>query len=325
MAAIGASRVGKLRRLRGFSQRTLGDAASITRQAVGAIESGRMQPSVGIALRLAHALGTSVEALFDTAERPPKAVRTASATIAGRLVTHALAGDGLATEPSESPLPTIFVAGCELSAGLLSRHAMSRSRDVRVVWLAMTNRAALDALAHGNVHAAVAHTAPNERTHASNSQIRFELATTEAGWLFAAGNPLALRGAADLTRRKLRLANRPAGAGARRLLDEQLRHAAVDPDRIVGYGNELAGQLDAARAVAQGFADAAIGAASAASTFGLTFVPLRAERCALLVPAATARTLEIRTLLDALRSAPYRRELEAFGAYDVSKTGERIA
>ena len=65
--------------------------------------------------------------------------------------------------------------------------------------------------------------------------------------------------------------------------------------------------------------------ASVAQLFGAEFVPLRAERCALLVQAARLGTPEIRGLLDALRSAPYRRDLEAQASYDVSKTGERFA
>ena len=326
MAKIDASRVGTLRRERGFSQRTLADSAGITRQAVGAIESGRMQPSVGIALGLARALGASVEDLFGSADvRAPKRARIASGTVGGRPIVHALTGDRLAVEPAENSVPATFVAGCDLSAGLLSSHAMVRSRDVRALWLTMTNRAALDALANGTVHAAVVHIVPTERAHASQSYLRFEIAMTEAGWFFARGNPLGLRGATDLIRKKVRIANRPAGAGARRLLDEQLRHVAIDPSRVAGYARELPGQLDAGRAVAQGFADAAIGTAGAAAAFDLAFVPLRAERCVLLIAAGSARTPEIRTLLETMRSVAYRRDLEALASYDTSRTGERIA
>ncbi len=107
--------------------------------------------------------------------------------------------------------------------------------------------------------------------------------------------------------------NRPAGAGARALLDAQLRRARVDPQRLAGYERELPGQLDAGRAVAQGFADAAVGLASLARLFDLDFIPLREERCSLLVPSAFARSADVRGLIDALRSAAYRRDLEALG------------
>jgi putative molybdopterin biosynthesis protein len=326
MATIDASQVKALRQARGLSQRALAQAARITRQAVGSIESGRMQPSVGIALGLAHALGTTVEALFGSAnEPPPNPKRVAWATIGGRAVSHPLGRDHLAIEPAESTAPCAFVGGCDLAVGLLSRHATARSRDVRVLWLPMTNRAALAELARGNLHAAVVHGGITpEQTRRGREFVRFELATSEAGWLVGRGNPLGLRRAGDLTRKKARLANRPAGAGARRLLDEQLRRAGVDPRRVAGYDRELPGQLDAGRAIAQGFADTAVGMASIARVFDLEFVPLREERCALLVPRDAIRTPEIRALLDALRSTPYRRDLEALKSYDVARTGEQI-
>jgi len=326
MATIDATQVERLRRERGLSQRELARVAGITRQAVGSIESGRSQPSVGIALALARALGTTVEALFGAhGEAPTRSGRSAAATIGGRTVTHAL-DENLAIEPTESPVPNVFIAGCELAAGLLSRHAMARSRHLRVLWLSMTNRAAIEALGQGRLHAAVVHgdVTPQQARQIADCT-RFEVARTEAGWLVSHGNPLGLKGAADITRTKARIANRPAGAGARRLLDERLRRADVDPRRVAGYDREVAGQLDVGRAIAQGFADAAIGMASVARIFDLDFISVREERCVLLVANAAVKTPEVRALLDALRSAPYRRDLEGLAAYDVSRMGEHIA
>ena len=326
MATIGATRLEDVRRERGLSQRELALAAGITRQAVGAIETGRSQPSVGIALALARALGTSVEQLFGAHDGPaPGSARVAAATIGGRTVTHALDEDHLAIEPAETPVPNVFIAGCELAVGLLSRHAMARSRHLRVLWLTMTNRAAIEALEQGRLHAAVVHgDVTPQQAQRMREFARFEVATTNAGWLLAHGNPLGLRGVADLMRTKARLANRPAGSGARRLLDDRLRRAAVDPRRVAGYDREVAGQLDAGRAITQGFADAAIGMASVARVFDLDFVSVREERCVLLVANAAVKTPEVRALLDALRSAPYRRDLEALASYDVTKTGEQL-
>jgi molybdate-binding protein/DNA-binding XRE family transcriptional regulator len=327
MATIPANGIGELRRERGLSQRELAIVAGVTRQAVGAVESGRSQPSVGVAVALARALGTTVEQLFGAhgdPVAPPS--RVATATIAGRTVTHALDEDHLAIEPAESPVPNAFVAGCDLAVGLLSRHAMVRSRHLRFLWLTMTNRAAIEALEQGRLHAAVVHgEVTPQQARRMQAFTRFDVATTEAGWLVAHGNPLGVRGAADLMRTKARLANRPAGSGARRLLDERLRRAAIDPRRIAGYGREVAGQLDAGRAVAQGFADAAVGMASIARVFDLDFIAVREERCVLLVPNATVKTPEVRALLDALRSVPYRRDLEGLGSYEISRTGEQLA
>jgi putative molybdopterin biosynthesis protein len=326
MARIRAFRVLALRQARGLSQRSLSQMAGITRQAVSAIESGRMQPSVGIALALARSLETTVEELFGRQGATQKSGRSASATIAGRTVTYSLTADYLAIEPAQDAVPNVFVAGCDLAVGLLARHTQLRSRNVQVLWLPMTNRAALDALTGGIVHAAVVHGQLSpQQAKRMREFVGFELATTEQGWLLAPGNPLHLHGAPDLQRRKARLANRPCGAGARRLLDEQLRRAKVDPRRIVGYERELPGQLDIGRAIAQDFADAAIGAASVAQVFALEFVPLREERCTLLAPRAALRTPEIRALLDGLRSPAYRRDLESLQSYDATRIGEHIA
>jgi putative molybdopterin biosynthesis protein len=332
MTTIDASVLSRLRQARGLTQQALAAAAGITRQAVSAIEGGRMQPGVGIALALSRALDTSVEDLFGGGAPAAQASeRIATATIEGRLVRHALDAEHLAIESGEGYANNIFVAGCDLAVGLLSRHALVRSREARVLWLPMTNRAALRALARKTVHAAVIHAdAAVEKRLCAGKFARFELATfelatTEAGWLAARGNPLSLHGIGDVVRTKARVVNRPAGSGARQLLDQQLRHAALEPRRVSGYGRELAGQIDAARAVAQGFADAAVGLASVAHLFDLSFLPLRQERCALLVPQSALETAEVRTLLDALRSNSYRRDLEALKTYDVRRTGEALS
>jgi putative molybdopterin biosynthesis protein len=327
MTRIVAGRLEAMRRARGLSQRALAEAAGITRQAVGAVEAGRMQPSVSIALRLARALGTSVEALFgdEPAAEPPLA-RMAFARIAGREIRHRLERDHLAVEPSEAPGATAFVAGCELAVGLLARHAALRTPGVRVLWLPMTNREATAALAAGRVHAAVVHQDRSAEVFALLKGVaRYELASTLEGWLLAHGNPLGIRGARDLLRHRARLVNRPTGSAARQLLDRELRRVHIDRDRLHGYEHDVLGQLDAGRAVAQGFADAAIGTASVAHVYGLDFVPLREERCTLAIAPGTQGSAEVRALLDTLTSSAYRRELETFASYDVTRTGDRIA
>ncbi|HTU69120.1 MAG TPA: substrate-binding domain-containing protein [Candidatus Baltobacteraceae bacterium] len=312
MTKIIACRLESLRTARGLSQRTLARAAGITRQTVGAIESGRVQPSVGIALSLARVLGCTVEELFDLPADPP------------RRAFDAVAREHLALEPTQRALPTIFVAGCDVAAGLLARHAMLRERDLHVLWLPMTNRAALDELRAGSVHAAVLHGETGTRL-AREGYERFELATTEEGWLLARDNPLRFRGAGDIARTRARLVNRPRGAAARALLDERLRGAKLEPQRIRGYDREVAGQVDAGRAIAQGFADVAVGMASVARIFSLDFIPLREERCTLVVASGALRVSGARVLLETLRSQAFRRDVHGLDAYDLSRAGERIA
>jgi len=62
----------KLRRIRllagEMTQQELADRVGSTRQTIFSIEKGRYNPSVGLALRLAAALGVKVEDLFELEE-----------------------------------------------------------------------------------------------------------------------------------------------------------------------------------------------------------------------------------------------------------------
>lgn len=55
------------RAIRNLTQGELGELAGVTRKSVNAIETGRMVPSVLLALKLARALGVSVDDLFNLA------------------------------------------------------------------------------------------------------------------------------------------------------------------------------------------------------------------------------------------------------------------
>src|SRR5262245_24564332 len=59
-----ANALAESRRLRGWSQALLAEKSAVSRTEVSAIETGRLVPSVAVALRLASALGQSGEAVF---------------------------------------------------------------------------------------------------------------------------------------------------------------------------------------------------------------------------------------------------------------------
>ena len=58
------NRLRVLRAERGWSQAELGGRAGVSRQAVNAIETGRHDPSLPLALRLARLFGLAVEEVF---------------------------------------------------------------------------------------------------------------------------------------------------------------------------------------------------------------------------------------------------------------------
>jgi putative transcriptional regulator len=53
-----------LRAAKGLSQQALGEALGVSRQTVNAIEQGRYDPSLPLAIRLARYFGLTVEEIF---------------------------------------------------------------------------------------------------------------------------------------------------------------------------------------------------------------------------------------------------------------------
>lgn len=181
------------RRAAGLTQEELARRCGVSRQALIAIEAGRAQPSVTVALRLASALGQRVEDLFQLASEtgsieaelaapaPPRRAgaprpRVALARIRDRWVAHPLRRDdpmGLARaadgvlrargkrarvellRPAEQLGERLLVVGCDPALGLLA----DRLGDggAQVTWLHAASRVALDMLAREQTHIAGAH------------------------------------------------------------------------------------------------------------------------------------------------------------------------
>lgn len=184
----------KVRRARmaaGLSQVELARRARVSRQALGAIESGEYQPSVAVALRIARELGESVESLFgDGADPgieadwagegpPPARARVALGRVNGRVValpqpvsalslapaagiveSEGGSGKRVAVEAFRSQVEidsTVLLAGCDPAAAILSDWLVRRRAPARVVALQCSSGAALRALVERRVHAAGMH------------------------------------------------------------------------------------------------------------------------------------------------------------------------
>jgi putative transcriptional regulator len=57
-----------LRSAKGLSQQALGEALGVSRQTINAIEQGRYDPSLPLAIRLARYFGLTVEEIFHADE-----------------------------------------------------------------------------------------------------------------------------------------------------------------------------------------------------------------------------------------------------------------
>jgi len=206
------TRLREARVARGLSQQDLASRCGLTRQSVGAIESGRYVPNTGVALALARELACRVEDLFvlpdDAPARPVEmaepatgtSARLAIAAVRGRLVAHPLGAErelqggflaadavlaGDARRPTAQLLTpahelerTALLLGCDPGLGVLKTHVERRNADVRVRCLALASRPALDQLRAGHAHVAGTHLADPARGVSNLPQARRALAKT---------------------------------------------------------------------------------------------------------------------------------------------------
>ena len=181
----------------GLSQGDLAQSAGITRQALYAMEKDQYLPGTGVALQLAHALGTSVEDLFSLNDGQDvlqaellaghsgvlKSTRVKLATVGNRLVARPVRelGDVLNyTVPADAlvlgTIPRrkhsvyvqllksqedverqIVVAGCDPAIHLAGEHVRQQGGNASIVGWNMASLAALRALKRGDVHVAGIH------------------------------------------------------------------------------------------------------------------------------------------------------------------------
>jgi putative molybdopterin biosynthesis protein len=146
----------------------------------------------------------------------------------------------------------------------------------------------------------------------------------DQGLIVAPGNPLGVRGIADLARAGLRYVNRQRGAGTRVLLDHELARRAIAPDAIQGYAREEHTHLAVAAAVAAGRADCGLGVLAAARAFGLDFVAVTREPYDLVVDAGALEDPVLEPLWELLGNADFREHVEALGGYATAEMGRRV-
>jgi molybdate-binding protein/DNA-binding XRE family transcriptional regulator len=229
---------------------------------------------------------------------------------------------------------TAVLLGCDPGLGIVAGHVarLSRGRDgPRLSWLEEGSAASLAAVASGTAHLAGIHLRDGEtgefnvpqagRALAATGGVVVAFARWEQGLVVAAGNPKAVRTAADLARDDVRLVNREPGAGSRALLDQMLVGAGVPPTAVRGYDRIVAGHFEVACTVASGGADAGIALAAAAEAYGLDFVPLAEARFDVAVPADHLDHPAVALFLEALQTRALREELRLLPGYDVDELG----
>jgi molybdate-binding protein/DNA-binding XRE family transcriptional regulator len=327
----------RLRAERDWSQVVLAEKSAVSRTEVSAIETGRLVPSVAVALRLAAALGASVEAIFGRAAQARAVAwawapsgqdqRSWYARIGEQVLTYPVEETAAGSIPHDSdadrgaspitrsllrPDRTLVVAGCDPLAGLIA-HEMRAQYGVRVLPLIRSSSRALDLLRQGLVHVAGIHFT-DAGGHAMND--RSVRATLGAGYRLVHQlrweNGIALSGTrteqttAALLRAKLRWVNREEGSAARRAFDRLLDSKR----RPIGYDHVVKGHRAVAATISSGWAEAGICVKPVASDAGLRFISLQQEAYELCFAEALTDDPRIIALLATLQSAGYRKQVE---------------
>lgn len=343
-----SDRIRALREARGWSQQELAARAGVTRQQVGAVESGRHLPNVAAAIRLARALGEPVEALFgdggegDGATLVPVlddpgagsgAVRVGRVgeRLVGVPVEHgvepaeqwavadAVVEGGQVTWLPGAAAHDLVVAGCDPLLGLLGA-LVGAHTPYRVLPVHVSTGRALDALRAGRVHGVVVHGPPGSLPDPPRPVRRWHLARWQVGLASPRrGGPPSV---AEIADRRLRVVQRDDGAGSQRAFVRALRAAGRLPDLP---GPVAGGHVDVARRVVEGAGVAGVTMEAAACAFGLGFAPLEVHDVELWIDDEWRDSRAVAAFVECLDHPALRRRVALLPGYDVGNLGRASA
>ena len=326
MTAVRAARVE-----RALTQAQLAREAGVSRALVAAVEQGRHVPAADAAVRIARALGTTVEALF--APEPPRASAVAvlgdaladgSAVRAGRVgdsvvATPLDAGAALWAAPdgvvenggvrlfSAAAPAGLVVAGCDPALGV----AAALLGPDRLVAVPATSGQALDALDARRCHAALVH---GPRLDPPDGVARWRFARWRAGVAYdpSLGSPSLECLLGDVT-----LVRRPGTAASQQAVDRAARRLGL---RGRAHGPVAVSHVDAARR-ARWDRCAAVTIEPVAAHVGLGFHDLEEHRVELWVAERWREHPGLGALVDLLGRPAFRDRLAPMPGYDLAESG----
>lgn len=342
MASASISSTLRQRRLEcGFTQAELAARARVSRQLVAAVESGQNAPAVDAALRLAAALGVTVEELFSprTAAVVPalgtplrdavalRVGRVGDQLVAAELADHGTAGavwakpDGVLEDGTLKLFPGtmpagLVAAGCDPALGVAE--AMLQGLGSRsVLALSATTGAALRALREERIHAAVVH-GPAEKLPAPPVPvIRLHLARWQVG--VAVARRVSARSLGALMERDTPIAQRDPAAASQQALERAARRLGVSAP---SPGRRAEGHIDAAR-IAATLDCAAVTTEAAADAFDLRFLALEDHIVQIWLAERWADHPGAGALGELLSSAAFQERIAQLRGYDLAGCGSR--
>jgi molybdate-binding protein/DNA-binding XRE family transcriptional regulator len=351
MSGAVTSTVAQHRQQRQWSQAQLSAQSGVSRAEISAIETGRLVPSVAVALRLAEVLDLTVEALFNRqgaasrgqawawAPATPDDPRMWRATVGGHAYAYPVeftaAGviphDAVVTSagievvaPHVSPDRTLVIAGCDPLVGLVVQ-GMAEQHGIRLLPLLRSSAQALELLRQGLVHAAGMHLTDGDGHSTNDAVVGARLGggyalihqlRWEAG--IALSHDRRERSARAVVRANLRWVNREEGSAARDALD-----ALLGRRRPKGYRHVVRDHRAVAATISSGWAEAGVCIRPAAVAEQLSFIPLQQEAYELCVPESLVRDPRITGLIATLRSVRYRQFITHIPGCGVDAAGDQ--
>jgi transcriptional regulator with XRE-family HTH domain len=335
------SRLRELREAHDFSQAELARLAGVSRQLVSATESGRHFPAVDAALRLAAALGVSVEELFGGSDGGMGPVRLVDEAAAGTPLRVARVGDIRIAVPLGDPsgggffsvadavaeendvrllpgaqLDGLVIAGCDPALGI-AEALLAQHGGNRLIAVYQSTGRAIGLLSEGLVHGVLVHGPEGALPRPPVAVRRWRVGAWQAGIVFAPelGHPsLETLAAGDVE-----LAQREETAASQQALRRALTEVHAEPP----VGPIVPGHLEGARRTVIG-RGAAVSMEPAADAFHLGFLPLETHVVDLWIDERWHDHGGVPRLIELLRSARFRERVAAIGSYDLSQSGTEL-
>jgi molybdate-binding protein len=326
----------------------------VSRTEISGIETGRLVPSVTVALRLSQALGEPVEVLFG--DRAGSAVeawawpqsherdgRFWRASVRARTLLYpcepTAAGvvphDGvLVKKPSNATRTaslmtdrTLVLAGCDPMVGLLV-HEMAAQHGIRVLPLLRSSTEALSLLKRGLVHVAGMHFTAGAHGGANDQAVLAALGhghtlIHQVGWQagIAVGPSRHERSTRSLLQANVRWVNREQGSAARMTFDRLLGHR----QKPSGYEHVVHDHRAVAATVSSGWAEAGMCVSPAAAEAHLGFIAVQTEAYEICAPNDLISDFRVESLIATLQSLRYRQLIRDVPGCAAEQTGEMRA
>ncbi len=153
--------------------------------------------------------------------------------------------------------------------------------------------------------------------------IRF--VTRQQGLIVKKGNPKGISKIEDLSGDDVKFINRQNNSGTRLLIDELLRRASVNPEKVSGFDNVEFTHSAVAAYVSSGMADVGIGIETAARQFGLDFISLTTEHYVLVCRQKTVKQLAVQRLISEIKTKEFHQAVLALPGYEPVCCGDIVA